>query len=183
VGATEKLWTRVPFGGKPHSYTFMSAGDEKRTAVVRASRTEKIVRAGLRNLLVMKTAKSAFDDFLKDPYTTLKEDKNRILATSIRAEWLYQTGELEFAAIWHGVRQMLLESFAEHDSQSLQHTLYAMGEAVLGNFESIREIHLSLPNKHYTLVDLSRFDLDNPGEVFLPTDEPHGLIEATLTKD
>jgi urate oxidase len=78
---------------------------------------------------------------------------------------------------------MLLESFAEHNSQSLQHTLYAMGEAVLGNFESIREIHLSLPNKHYTLVDLSRFDLDNPGEVFLPTDEPHGLIEATLKKD
>jgi hypothetical protein len=24
--------------------------------------------------------------------------------------------------------------------------------------------------------------MDNPAEVFLPTDEPHGLIEATLRK-
>ena len=183
IEANEKLWMRMPFGGKPHSHTFMSAGDEKRTAVVRATRTEKTVRAGLSGLLVMKTAKSAFDDFMKDEYTTLKEDKNRILATSIRAEWLYVAAELEFATSWHGVRQMLLDSFAEHESQSLQHTLYAMGEAVLNTFESIREIHLSLPNKHYTLVDLSRFNLDNPGEVFLPTDEPHGLIEATLRKE
>jgi len=24
--------------------------------------------------------------------------------------------------------------------------------------------------------------MDNPNEVFLPVDEPHGLIEATLTR-
>ena len=183
VQAAEKLWIRVPIGGKPHAYTFMSAGDEKRTTVVSATRTGETVQSGVSDLLVLKTAKSAFDDFLKDSYTTLKEDRNRILSTAIRAEWIYGAAELEFGAIWHGVRQMLLESFAEHDSLSLQHTLYAMGEAVLNNFERIREIHLSLPNKHYTLVDLSRLGFENPGEVFLPTDEPHGLIEATLRKD
>ena len=71
----------------------------------------------------------------------------------------------------------------EHDSQSLQHTLYAMGEAVLNNFDRLREIHLSLPNKHFNLVDLLPFGMDNPAEVFLPTDEPHGLIEATLRRE
>ncbi len=78
---------------------------------------------------------------------------------------------------------MLLETFAEHKSESLQHTLYAMGESVLNNFEHIREIHLSLPNKHYNLIDLSPLGMDNQGDVYLPTDEPHGLIEATLRKD
>jgi urate oxidase len=183
VEAAEKLWTRLPFGGKPHPHTFTSGGMERRTAVVGATRAEKTIRSGVQDLLVLKTAKSAFDNFLKDAYTTLKEDKNRILSTAIRAEWVYHSMELDFGATWHGVRQILLESFAEHDSQSLQHTLYAMGEAVLNNFEGIREIHLSLPNKHYTLVDLTPFGMDNPGEVFLPTDEPHGLIEATLRKD
>ena len=77
----------------------------------------------------------------------------------------------------------MLETFAEHDSQSLQHTLYAMGEAVLNNFDRMREIHLSLPNKHFNLVDLSPFGMDNPARSFLPTDEPHGLIEATLRRD
>ena len=78
---------------------------------------------------------------------------------------------------------MLLETFAEHKSQSLQHTLYAMGEAVLNNFDDIREIRLSLPNKHFNLLDLSPLGMDNPAEVFLPTDEPHGVIEATVRKD
>jgi urate oxidase len=32
-------------------------------------------------------------------------------------------------------------------------------------------------------VDLSPFHLENPKEIFLPTDEPHGLIEATLRND
>jgi urate oxidase len=32
-------------------------------------------------------------------------------------------------------------------------------------------------------VDLSAFGMDNPKEIFLPTDEPHGLIEATIRND
>jgi urate oxidase len=120
---------------------------------------------------------------LRDPYTTLREDKNRILSTSIHASWLYDGESAEFAAVWHSVRQTLLETFAAHDSRSLQHTLYAMGEAVLASFDSIREVHLSLPNRHFHLVDLAPFGLDNPAEVFLPTDEPHGLIEATLRRE
>ena len=77
----------------------------------------------------------------------------------------------------------MLETFAEHDSLSLQHTLYDMGKAVLEQFDAIREIRLSLPNKHYNLVDLSPLGMTNPGEIFLPTDEPHGLIEATLCRE
>jgi urate oxidase len=132
---------------------------------------------------VMKTSKSAFENFLRDPFTTLKEDDNRILATELRANWLYAGDDVEFGSIWHGVREMLLETFAEHDSKSLQHTLYAMGEAVLNSFENIREIHFSLPNKHFNLVDLAPLGMDNPGSIYLPTDEPHGLIEATVRKD
>jgi urate oxidase len=29
-------------------------------------------------------------------------------------------------------------------------------------------------------VDLSRFGLENRNEVFVPTEEPHGLIEARV---
>jgi urate oxidase len=183
IEAAENLWMRVPHGGKPHATAFTRAGDEKRTATLSATREGTEIRAGVDDLIVLKTTNSAFKDFLRDPFTTLKEDQNRILSTVIRADWLYPGEDVEFGPLWHGVRQMLLETFAEHNSLSLQHTLYAMGEAVLNNFDNIREIHLSLPNKHFNLVDLSPLGMDNPAEVFLPTDEPHGLIEATLKKD
>ncbi len=183
IEAAENRWARLPLGGKPHPSAFTRAGEEKRMAILSGTRKETTVHAGIEGLVVMKTSKSAFENFLKDPFTTLKEDQDRILATAIRANWLYAGDDIEFGSIWHGVREMLLETFAEHDSKSLQHTLYAMGEAVLNNFDNIREIHLSLPNKHFNLVDLAPLGMDNPGYVYLPTDEPHGLIEATVRKD
>jgi urate oxidase len=182
IEAAENLWTRLPRGDKPHASAFTRTGEEKRTAMLNGTHEGTTIRAGIDGLVVLKTTNSAFEDFLRDPYTTLKEDHNRILSTAIRANWLYSDEDVEFAPVWHGVRQMLLQAFAEHNSKSLQHTLYAMGEAVLNNFDNIREIHLSLPNKHFNLVDLSPLGMDNPAEVFLPTDEPHGLIEATLRR-
>jgi len=183
VTIAEDLWSHISYGGKQHATSFVRGASEKRTAELRGTREGTTIRAGLEGLVVLKTTKSAFEGFLRDPYTTLKEDRNRILATSVRASWLYEGEEIEFNTVWQGARQMMLETFAEHESLSLQQTLYAMGEAVIENFDVVREIRLSLPNKHFNLVDLKPFGLENPAEVFVPTDEPHGLIEATLVRE
>jgi urate oxidase len=76
----------------------------------------------------------------------------------------------------------LLNVFAAHTSKSVQHTLYAMGEAALANVLQIDDIELTMPNKHYLLADLSRFGQDNPNEIFVPINEPHGIIEARLRR-
>ena len=184
IEMSENPWSRILHGAKPHAFAFTrTAGQEKRIATLIGTREGTTIRGGIQGLDALKTAKSAFDGFLRDPYTTLKADHDGILATTIQSDWLYEGDEVEFSPLWHGVRQMLLETFAEHDSKSLQHTLYAMGEAGLATFDRIREIHLSLPNKHFNRVDLAPFGMDNPGEVFLPTDEPYGLIEATLGRE
>jgi urate oxidase len=183
VELAENLWVRLPRGGKPHPSAFTRAGGEKRTAVLTGTREGTRIRSGIENLAVLKTSDSAFEHFLKDPYTTQEEDREPILATSIRADWLYTEEDAEFAPLWHAVRQMLLETFAEHRSESLQHTLYAMGEAILKNFENVAEIHLALPRHHFDLVDLAPLGMDNPGALFLPLDDPHGVVEATLRKD
>jgi urate oxidase len=80
------------------------------------------------------------------------------------------------------IRTTLLETFAAHDSRSVQHTLYAMGEAALTASPDISEITLVMPNRHHLLVDLAPFGLDNPNLVFVATDRPFGLIEATLRR-
>jgi urate oxidase len=182
IQASENSWARLPQGGKPHASAFARASNEERTAILNGTREGTQVRAGIDNLIVLKTTNSAFEDFKKDPYTTLQEEGDCILSTVIRADWLYTEEEAEFGPLWHGVRQMLLETFAEHDSQSLQHTLYAMGEAILNNCENVGEIHLSLPSKQFRLADLAPLGMDNPGTVFLPMDEPHATVEATLKK-
>ena len=44
-------------------------------------------------------------------------------------------------------------------------------------------ITLTMPNRHHLLVDLEPFGLDNPNEIFVATDQPFGLIEATIRDD
>jgi urate oxidase len=182
VEASENIWVRLPHGGKPHVSAFSRAGCEERTARVTGTRESTQVHAGIENLILLKTSNSAFEDFKKDPYTTLQEETDRIFSTVVSADWLYTGEEPEFGPLWHAVRHMLLETFAEHASQSLQHTLYAMGEAILNNFQNISEIHLSLPSRQFHLADLAPLGMDNPGTVFLPANEPQAAIEATLKK-
>ena len=108
VEASETLWTRLLCAGKPHRHTFTRSSEEKRTAQVDGTRTDKIVQAGIDGLVVLKTTDSAFEGFLRDSFTTLKEDRDRILATVIRATWIYRPENSEFESIWHSVRQTML---------------------------------------------------------------------------
>jgi urate oxidase len=80
------------------------------------------------------------------------------------------------------LRETMLATFAKHDSLSVQHTLFAMGEAALAHTDIIDEVYMLMPNKHNLLVDMGRFGRDNPNRIFVPTDEPHGTIEATVRR-
>lgn len=178
---TEHLWERIEKGDEPHPHAFRRAGSERRIAMVTRDHNAARVLAGLEDLVVMKTAQSAFEGFPRDRYTTLKETSDRILATAVQATWRYSRPYVPFGSLWHEVRRILLETFADHDSLSVQHTLYAMGEAVLGTVD-VEEIHISMPNKHHIPVDLTPFGLENRNEVFVATAEPYGLIEATVRR-
>jgi urate oxidase len=100
----------------------------------------------------------------------------------LTATWRYSDPEIDFGPAWHGVRATLLDAFAEHKSESVQHTIYAMGQAVLDTVPDVSAIHLLMPNKHHLPIDLSPFGLANRNEIFVATEEPHGLIEATLVR-
>lgn len=182
VDISEHLWRRLARGEREHAHAFSRVGPETRTASVQVNRRRTMVGSGIADLLILKSGNSAFDNFLRDELTTLPETRDRILATSLTATWQYSDSDIDFGAAWHGVRRTLLDVFAEHHSESVQHTLYAMGQAVLDSMDGIRGIRLVMPNKHHLPVDLSRFGLENRNEIFVPTDEPHGLIEATLVR-
>jgi urate oxidase len=175
IEMTEHLWHRLD----PHC--FRRTGGEKRTAVVTRTRDSVVVTAGIEDLVVMKTSKSAFEGFPRDRYTTLPEAADRLLATSVRAAWKYSRPDLPFGEQWTEVRSRLLEAFVAHDSRSVQETLYAMGEAALETAD-VEEIHLLMPNIHHIPVDLTRFGLENRNEVFVVTSEPYGRIEVTLRR-
>jgi urate oxidase len=181
ISAVEHRWDRLSVGGVPHPHAFVQPGGEQWTTVVTRDASGNQIVSGLTNLVVLKTADSAFAGFPRDELTTLPDTEDRILATSMTAAWTYRTGATDFAAR-HRVRQALVETFAAHTSRSVQHTLYAMGEAALAACADVVDITLTLPNRHHLPVDLTPFGLDNPNEIFVATDQPFGLIEATIRR-
>jgi urate oxidase len=175
VEMTEHLWSRIASAA-------FTRESQKRTALLTGTRDGVMVEAGIDDLTILKSSGSAFEGYIRDPYTTLKETKDRIFATAVRGVWRYASTSLDFNAAWEGIRQTILDTFAAHESLSVQHTLHAIGKQVLNAFPGVIEIQLTMPNKHALLVDLSPFGLDNPNEVFLPIDEPSGYIEAKLIR-
>ena len=57
-----------------------------------------------------------------------------------------------------------------------------MGGAALDACPEIGAITLAMPNLHCLRIDLAPFGRDNRNELFVPTDEPHGQIEATIMR-
>jgi len=177
------MWKHLTVDHKPHPSAFMRGSAEVQTTIVeRAQNGPFQIHSGLNNLTILKTTDSGFEGYIKDPLTTLPETKDRILATAMRAEWHYTSAALNFESARSVIRETMLRTFANHKSKSVQHTLYAMAESALEAIPEIDDIEITMPNKHCLLVDLSRFGQDNPNQIFVPTDEPSGYIEARLRR-
>lgn len=181
VALEEHIWQRVKIGKRLNPYAFTAAGPELRIASVTSTGDDVWIKSGFSGLPILKTHGSAFEEFTRDKYTTLWEAPDRMLATEITVSWLYTTTEVNFDETWRDVRRILIETFVEHDSHSVQHSLHAMGSAVLARHETIAEITLTLPNKHHYEVDLRPFGIKSD-EVFFPVNNPHGTIEGTIRR-
>ena len=182
----EKAWERMMVDGAADATTFKLGGQELNTAFAVRERSKPWeVTSGVDGLTILKTTKSAFTGYVVDKLTTLKPATDRIFGTRATVEWDFapeKPGKTDFAATRERIVAALMKTFAGHNSMSVQHTLYDMGKAALEAAPEIARIHLSMPNLHHLLADLSPFGLDNPNHIFVPIDEPHGTIEATIER-
>jgi urate oxidase len=167
-------------------FSFVAGGGHRRIARAAEAHGGWTIEAGVTGYVLLRTSGSAFDGYVKDRFTTLKETRDRIFCTALDATWKYVCDavawDFSWNTSWHGVMKLLTDTFAEHESESVQHTMHAMAEAVLGQCEHVEEIRMSMPNRHYLPVNLEPFGIDAANEVFCPTDEPHGLIQAVFRR-
>jgi urate oxidase len=183
VAVEGTMWKRLTVDGKPHPTSFMRGSGEIQTTTVSRGRTDGfLIQSGFKDLIVMKTADSGFEGYIVDELTTLKETGDRLFCTAVSAEWRYTVQTLAFDAMRTALREAMIKTFANHKSKSVQETLYEMGKSALERVAEVDRIDLIMPNKHCLPVDLSRFGQDNPNEIFVPTDEPAGHIEARVRR-
>jgi urate oxidase len=179
----ETAWEPMIVDGVLDATTFKLTGPELGTVLaVREKGAEWQITSGVDGLTILKTAHSAFTGYVKDKLTTLKPATDRILGTRATVEWDYADDAPDYADVRARIMDAMLKTFAQHESMSIQHTLFDMGKAALEAAPEIARIHLSMPNLHHFLAALGTFGLENPNHIFVPTDEPHGTIEATIER-
>jgi urate oxidase len=186
VTIERKEWTHIiKSNNVRHPTAFIQSSNEVQITKVKRSRHGPFsIVSGLKNLKVMKTANSNFTKFYRDSLTTLADATDRLLGTAIQAFWTYDdpSSIIDFDKTREQIRGLMIDVFADHESESVQHTLYAIGKYLLDNVKSINKIHLTMPNIHCLPVDLTRFGEQNKNEIFMPIDDPHGYIQCALTR-
>jgi urate oxidase len=162
------------------------SGTEVRTTQVTYDKAGKLdVTCGVRDLKVLKTTQSGYEGYLKDEYTLLGETRDRIMATSVTATWKYAYQPMDYDATFTTVRQALLDAVFGPPkegvySPSVQYTLYQMAAIALERAPQVESVFLNMPNLHFLPCAPvgSRFEDD----VYVATSEPHGNIEAVVTR-
>jgi urate oxidase len=183
VRLTSRPWDRLHNEeGDPYPHTFTGRATSAPACRVQATREKEIVQGGVKDVVILNSTASAFVGYPKCDYTTLPETKDRILATKMEATWTFTPGATAFGKANDIILDALLSTFAKEFSPSVQNTLFLMGSAALAACSDIADIHLAMPNKHYLPISFQPFGLENNNEIFLPTDEPHGQIEALVTR-
>jgi urate oxidase len=183
VELVETQWQRLSFDGKPHGFSFTRVGNGNPIAKIVASRNSTEIASGVDGFTFMKTTESGWVDYVIDEHTSLAETRDRIAATSMLATWRWTRNPKSFSEANTAILQAMIKEFATTYSEGVQDSMYRMGLRALEAVPEISEVAMAMPNLHYIPMNLSHFKLDNPGVMFLPTNEPHGQIECTVGRD
>ena len=146
------LWKRLTIDGKPHPDTFMrGSGELQTTHVERAQKGIFTIHSGLDHLVLLKTANSGFEGYIKDSLTTLKETSDRLLGTAVQAVWRYTSTDLDYNATRYTIREAMLKTFAEPRQQIRRSKPSTPWPSALEAISQIDEVEITMPNKHCLL--------------------------------
>lgn len=183
VDVAEQAWTRLDAGGKAQGQAFAAGSGERRTTAVTSNGTKVAVVSGLDDLSLMRTAGFGPRTPREEDHSGRMDGLQRLLVASLTARWTYTSGDVTFGPYRHGIRSAIVDTFAWHEGQSVQQTLYAIADVVLASYEEIADISLALHERPYRPADLFSAGEENPDEVFVALDEPVGLVEVTVERE
>ena len=181
VEIVEQRWQRLEAGGKAQAQTFAVGTPEERTAIVTSNGAQMSIVSGLGQLTLMRSAgfapprRTDTDDGLSDGLQPL-------LVGALSVRWTYRSGDITFGVYRQAVRNAVLETFAWHASQSVQHVLYAIADVVLSTCDEISDVTLTFHERPYRPADLFAAGTENPDDLFVVVDEPVGVVEVTVER-
>jgi urate oxidase len=183
VEIAEQPWGRLEVGGKAQGQAFAAGSPERRLSTVTSNGKQIAIVSGIEELRVMRTCGFGPPRPHLDDGDGLQDGLQRLLVATLGARWTYSSPDVTFGPYRQGVRAAIVETFAAHASRSVQHTLYSMADVVLGSYQEISEITLSIHERPYRPADLFGVNMENPDDLFVAIEEPVGVVEVTVERE
>jgi urate oxidase / 2-oxo-4-hydroxy-4-carboxy-5-ureidoimidazoline decarboxylase len=165
----------VPFARRSEQ-SFQRVGGDVGVAELALNRDGTLEhRSGREGLKLMKLTGSSFEGFVRDEYTTLPEARDRPLFVHLDVRW--QNGDYARRANGELVRDTLVSTFAEFESESIQHLVHEMGTRVLERFPEIDSVSFRAENRLW--------DTAQEGDgvtIYTDARPPFGVIELQLNR-
>ena len=186
VDLVEQPWQRVDAGGKAQPQAFLAGSPEQRLATITTNGTQTSVVAGIDQLMLMRSAgfappRRSGADIPDD--SGASDGLQPLLVGGLSARWTYTSGDITFDVHRRAIRNAILDTFAWHSSQSVQHLLYGIADVVLVTCEEIADVTLTFHERPYRPADLFKAGAENPDELFLVVDEPLGTVQVTVERN
>lgn len=193
----ESKWDRVNNGTHKHGFSKNNNANRFVRLAVAGKGADVRMVSGLKDLTLLKTTMSKFEGFdYTDPWTSLPPVQDRLMRSTLfteytwanAAEYYKGTKSLpNFNEVAKAIEEIAINEFCGDPvkgtmSLSVQQNLYQIGEIALNRFKDLETVFTSLPNLHCWEYDMSKVKMVNDGEIYYPTEEPYGLIQAFVTR-
>ena len=145
------------------------------------------VSSGIKSLILLKTTQSGFENFHRDEFRALGDTNDRLVGTSVDAEWRFSAGAIAARPDYEAVNKEILDTMVDEFagpadkgvySVSVQQTLYDMAVGVLDKAKGVEKIELYmvgglLHNVGHSLCSLLCSPPPPPPPPVSPTNHPH----------
>jgi urate oxidase/2-oxo-4-hydroxy-4-carboxy-5-ureidoimidazoline decarboxylase len=134
----------------------------------------RLERSGREGMHLVKLSGSSFAGFVRDEYTTLPEAWDRPLFVHLNVSW--HNTDYTRRADGEELRKLLIATFSDFESASIQHLVHEMGVRALAGFPEIDNIAFRAENRLWDRVEEADgvavyTDARPPfGEIFLSLD-------------
>jgi urate oxidase/2-oxo-4-hydroxy-4-carboxy-5-ureidoimidazoline decarboxylase len=132
-------------------------------------------RSGRNGLHLVKLSGSSFADFVRDEYTTLPDAHDRPLFVHLDVSW--HNADYARRAAGEEVRRVVIETFIDFASASIQHLVHEMGVRALGRVPEIDNVAFQAENR---LWDTAQEE--DGVTVYTDARPPFGVIELSLDR-
>jgi urate oxidase/2-oxo-4-hydroxy-4-carboxy-5-ureidoimidazoline decarboxylase len=136
---------------------------------------ERLERSGRNALHLVKLRGSSFAGFVRDEYTTLPEARDRPLFVHLDVSW--HNADYARRADGTKIRELLIGTFADFESESIQHLVHEMGVRALARFPEIDNIAFHAENRLWDTAQQ-----DEGVTVYTDARPPFGVIDLSLAR-